>query len=106
MKFETDPMPREANLFEKPEHIQFIFESLIRCMQDADLPVRVWGALTLREYMNYEESKSRKCVMGRHIFTLGKVEIIFLQLPLLAFSSRGIETSCSQCNADPIEPDK
>lgn len=46
---------QSRRLISKPEHLSYIFESLVTCMQDQDLPVRVWAALTLREYMAYPQ---------------------------------------------------
>ncbi|KAJ3205405.1 hypothetical protein HK099_000832, partial [Clydaea vesicula] len=54
IKFETAMVSREGDLIKGRENVQFIFDSLLACLQDSDLPVRVWGALTLRDFLQYE----------------------------------------------------
>ena len=56
MKFENVCLPITASgLLKNEANIDFVFASLLKCIQDPDLPVRVWAALTLREYLQYEK---------------------------------------------------
>ncbi|KAL3895405.1 MAG: hypothetical protein SGCHY_004718 [Lobulomycetales sp.] len=50
--FPPDPVRR---LFQDPTNLAFVFDALVSCLQDTELPVRVWAALTLREFMYYPQ---------------------------------------------------